>query len=104
MADSIKIDTAKAVELARSIAREKIKMADAFEEAKSTVTELCDFWESKVSSKTLASFNSVQKNNATPFYNHLNDYVNYIITTVAPGYVSTENTNKELGSFENLFK
>ena len=104
MAGTIKIDTAKAVELAKEISIEKRKMAEAFDEAKAAITELCDFWESRVSVKTQAAFNEVANKNAEALYNHLDNYSNFIMRTVAPGYVSTEDTNKQLGSYEYLFK
>lgn len=104
MAGAIKIDTAKAVELATEISIEKRKMADSFNDTKDVVAELCDFWESRVSAKTQAAFNTIARKSAEPFYNHLEDYSNFIIRTVAPGYVSTEDSNKQLGSYENLFK
>lgn len=73
MAGTIKIDTAKAVELAKEISIEKRKMAEAFDEAKAAITELCDFWESRVSVKTQAAFNEVANKNAEALYNHLDN-------------------------------
>ncbi len=96
MSDLIKIDTAQVLEIANKLSSLNDDLQTNLKEAKTTITNLCEFWKGDAATATKDAVESFATAYFQNYYDLIDQYVQFLKTNVVQGYEETETANTTL--------